>query len=58
MFIFLFRIVENGVETVITEVNGVVTSKTVNGMPQNGPGNQAPSAGAPGANPGFARQQG
>lgn len=29
-----FRTVENGVETVVTEEDGVVKSKTVNGVPQ------------------------
>jgi hypothetical protein len=31
----LSRIVENGVETVITEEDGQVKSKTVNGVPQS-----------------------
>ncbi len=30
-----WRVVENGVETVITEEDGVVKSKTVNGVPQS-----------------------
>lgn len=34
-FIFCSRILENGIETVITEEDGVVKSKTVNGIPQS-----------------------
>jgi len=30
----LFRVVQNGTETVTVEVNGRITSKTVNGVPQ------------------------
>jgi len=29
------KIIENGVETVITEEDGVVKSRTVNGIPQS-----------------------
>ena len=32
---FAFRIVENGTETVITEEDGVVKTKTINGVPQS-----------------------
>ena len=30
----LFRVVQNGTETVTVEENGRITSKTVNGVPQ------------------------
>lgn len=33
-FLFVFRVVENGKETVVTYENDILTSKTVNGVAQ------------------------
>jgi len=34
LWLFVLRVVQNGMETVTVEENGCVTSKTVNGVPQ------------------------